>query len=178
MTQDPTLRRLEISNVTRRRALGMYEIFGGIIGLSFGAIMLTYAESGDVKIIMVVFMMLYVFSVTCGVLLLMNRERALPLSLVNQALQIFAAHFGSIGWMYISGLHFSLGIDIEEPGFFQFNMGISGFHFVIGGDPVFKRFMINVVAALLVLYIVQLRRNMRKEVLLKSTEQIGEPTIS
>ncbi|MGB8193373.1 MAG: hypothetical protein WCF67_15690 [Chitinophagaceae bacterium] len=175
MSLDPAIKKLETSNLTRRRALGIYQIFGGVVGIVMVlTIFLSALSEGSFLIPTFFILLLYCFSVVCGILLLGKKENGLTLSLINQAAQTIAFNFGSFGWMYFSGLHLSMGISITDSGFWHMGWGLIGFNIFLGGETQFQEFLINVVAAGLIYYIILLRRNIQKEIILKNTEEIAE----
>lgn len=170
--------KLETSNRTRRRALGIYQIFGGCIGLIWTMILLSQTYSDDLLLIIIMFILLFAFSITCGILLFMNHEKALSCSLVHQVIQLVSIYINGYGFVYASGFYLAMGIDLSEGGMFAVNAELSKLGFSMDDDNYPFRFMVNIGAAYLIYFIIELRRNMQKETVLKTAEDIATPASS
>ncbi|HYF30044.1 MAG TPA: hypothetical protein VD993_02890 [Chitinophagaceae bacterium] len=174
----PGIRKLQTSNTTRRRVLGFYQIVGGAIGLVMASLVLSHLFSTeyvrDYRLITIVsfVILLYIFSIACGTLLLMNKESAYSYSLAQQAAQVLSLDVGSFGFTYVSGVNLSVGIDVDGTAIMSFHVGISNFWATIGGEAGLHKIMFNLVAIYLIYYIIELRKNIRKEMVLKNAEDL------
>jgi hypothetical protein len=121
------------------KILAWYQIVGGILGilLSFWLLAHTDPISGLILILYLIAFGLYVFSIYCGRLLLIDKySTGLNLSIINQALQILSFSMFGYSFMYVSGMMF-----LGEITMFQDDNGFRlGLHFLSSGKELFVGF--------------------------------------
>lgn len=179
------IRRLETSNLTRRRALGLYEIAGGVLGIGLVSLGTSTFFSLGLNVVMLfaVSLALYIFSILSGILLLRNKEAGFSCSLLLQALQAVGFYLNSFGLVFVSGVNISIGMDVTGALDFSIYANVSNFEVRFGGVGIisrlgayedFAQLYVNLIAIALIYYIFQLRKNIQKEILLKAAHDIAE----
>lgn len=111
------------------RALGYYQIAGGIYGV-YAAIQLFIQEStlGGLTMLLYIFgFSLFGFSIYCGNLLRVANIKGINLSLWNQIIQVLQFSISSIAFGYFSGIRFSFGFDWSDRFIPDFALSLSGF---------------------------------------------------
>ncbi|WP_101443131.1 hypothetical protein [Pontibacter ramchanderi] len=141
------------------RAIALYQIIGGILGI---ALTLWVLFSGEMVIDQSALRIslfaggLYIFSILCGRMLFRNQKRGLVLSLINQVLQVVYFSFGAYAFQYVAGLRVGAGVDMVAGWVFKFRLALSSFHFSIGSDTGQKFIGVNLVALFLIFWIERL----------------------
>jgi hypothetical protein len=150
------------------RIIALYQIAGGIAGIGLMLIVvLILIRSAPLSIatfIMLVAVVLHGFSVYCGMLLLKKKYRSgLNLSVINQALQLVSIAISGYAYKYIAGLVFLVGFNpANSPKAYvsfswrpswQISISAGGNHVDIA---------INIIALLLLVFIIYVRRSMKK----------------
>ena len=186
----PGIRILERQNRSRRRLLGFYEIIGGVLGLglmSLGASSWLFDYGFTITMLCIVVTLLYIFSIVCGVLLMRNKEIGLSLSLILQIIQVAGFYFSWYGFVFVSGWNVSVGMDFSNGLDLSVYSSISNFGLKfegngiasqVGGDSSPFQFYFNLIAVFFIYSILLIRRNIQKEVLMKSAHDIAEPPIA
>ena len=158
------------------KVLSYYQIAGGIIGLGLTIWLIISLISFQwlLLLLFLIALLLYTFSIYCGVILFKNIETGLRFSKINQVLQVI--HFTALGYAfkYISGVHLSIGLDLTESLEFQFNMSISGWQFTINDDDPSIIVSLNLVALFLIVFIDKIKLKIKKEQLEKQVFEIGQ----
>jgi hypothetical protein len=161
---------------SKMKALGIYQIAGGIIGLllTFWIIAGLTAFPGLLLIILSVAIGLYSHSIYCGALLLKNKISGLGHSLINQFFQLMNFIVAGFAFQFISGVFLTIGLDLTDSFNFTFNIGISTWQININGDtePLMVNF--NLVALFLILFIEKLKKKINQENLEKQLASIGK----
>lgn len=129
-------------------ALGLYQIFGGVIGLFYLAVfLLRDFNSTSSQIIMSIgFLLLYTYGVLCGSLCLKKYQSAVRHTVVNQALQIVWFAIFGVCFKYGTGLYLVVGLDLTESLNVVANLGISNFEFSYNSGSEAIVFGLNIVA--------------------------------
>ena len=101
------------------RLLSFYQIIGGFLGIIlivWALISLSQVQTKGNMFILIgaafLPMLLYIFSVLCGIVLLKNKNKGINLSLINQLLQVVNISNYGFGFKYISGFYMTGGIDL------------------------------------------------------------------
>jgi hypothetical protein len=154
------------------RIIAWYQIAGGLAGIGLMLIvvliLIRTAPLSLATFIMLVAVALHGFSVYCGVLLLKNKYRkGLNLSVINQALQLVSVAIGGYGYKYIAGVAFLAGFNkANSPKVYisfswrpswQISISAGGNHVDIA---------INIIALLLLVFMIYLRGSINKQKLL------------
>jgi len=148
-----------LSTTNQIRAIAIYQIAGGVIGIALLVLVLFGGEvtvSQQVLRFGILAGLLYVFSILCGRLLFRNPRKGLKLSLVNQVLQVVYFSFGAWAFQYVAGLRIGMGIDMVGGWIFKFRLALSSFHLSAGSDIGQKFVGINLVALFLIFWMERL----------------------
>jgi hypothetical protein len=146
------------------KGLGIYQIIGGVIGL-FITIKLILEQETFPILLLVLFLIpivLYAYSIYCGILMLKLNEKGLFHSLINQYLQLI--NFSILGYMFqfVSGLYLSTGIDLTNLLKFKFNLGISSWQIIFNGEDENASISINLVALFLIIFIDKIKMKIKE----------------
>lgn len=135
--------------------LAAYQILGGVSGLGFTLYLITTLPNipALLFVVLAVPLILYSHSIIAGILILKKPLLGLKHSRINQVLQIFNFSFFGYTFQYISGLYFSIGIDITSSLEFKFNIGTSTWQIAIGSENIVSVFNFNLVALFLIIFI-------------------------
>jgi len=157
-------------------ALGYYQIAGGIIGICLLIWLVLSIISFNLllSIILLSALALFLFSIYSGISLLKNTGKGLRLSLVNQILQLVTFSFAGYAYQYISGVYFSVGLDLTESFNFTFYAGISSWKLNINTDSPEYIFSFNLVAFFLLVLIIRMRTELGRKKELTKIEDIGQ----
>ena len=167
---------LKKETVSKLKALGFYQIAGGIIGLLLTAwtiLNLTGIE-GVLLLIVSIAAALYFYSIYCGVLLLKKKITGLRYSLINQYLQLVSFSFFGFAFKYVSGIVLAVGIDLTESFYFIFDAAVSSWQISLYDDSAPFIVSFNFVAVFLILFIEKLKKQISKEQLDNQLALIGE----
>lgn len=141
-------------------ALGIYQIFGGALGLVFLVvfILIDFNSSANHIITSICFLLLYAYGVLCGSLCLKMHRAALQHTIGNQALQISWFAILGLSYKYGAGFYIAIGADITDSFEFVFNVGLSTLNlsFIRHSDKIM--FAVNIVAVWVVLRAMHLRK--------------------
>lgn len=158
------------------KILSYYQIAGGIIGLCLTAWLITTTSNFHwlLLLIFLIIILLYAFSVYCGLILLKNYEGGLKYSKINQLLQVISFSFLGYTFQYASGVHFYIGIDMSESFIFRFNLGISSWQININQDASVIIINLNLIALFLIMFIDKTVGKIRELNLNKQISEIGQ----
>jgi hypothetical protein len=136
------------------RILGVYQMFGGLVGIFLTLLIVSFSNISDLLLALFI-LLLFGYSIYCGLLLIGRSKKGLQYSKVNQILQ--AVHFTILGYgfKYVSGLFFSLGFDLTDGFSLEFYFGISNWLMDINADNVMMSLHVNFVALFLIALIVE-----------------------
>lgn len=145
------------------KGLSYYQIVGGLFGL--GLTVLTRIQLATTTNLLIFtlacFIASFTFSVICGLLLLKkNLKLGLPLSTVNQVLQVFSFSLAGYSFKYVAGLLLSLGLDLTDGFDFKINFSIPAFQADINTDSDVAFVGFNLVAVYLIYYIDKLQKDL------------------
>ena len=99
---------------------------------------------------------------------------ALPLSYINQCLQLINFAFGGYAYKYIAGVYLSLFFNFTHGLDFNITFGISQMELKFNTDSELIYLQINLMAIFIMIMIDKLRRNIKTEQLNLTTNKIGE----
>jgi len=146
------------------RALSIYQIAGGIIGLAFTVWLIinnVNSINGLLLFLILVAFALYSYSIYCGALLLRDYTWGLKHTLINQVLQVL--NFAMLGYafQYVSGVYISIGIDLTESFNIKFNTGISAWQINFNSDNQLLYVNLNLIALYLIVFTDNLKVKVR-----------------
>jgi len=160
--------------------LGLYQAFGGGIGMLFvlWALIQTAALTMHEVLVTAIALTLFGYSVYCGFLCLYSKGGCLKHSLINQLFQLAGVSFAGFSYMYAAGVFLSVGLDASAALDIKFRFGISKIDLIVN-DSRPSALHINLVALLLVLWIDRLSRRLKTEDVYHKIADIGrnEPII-
>lgn len=163
-------------NQLKLRALSIYQIFGGIVGLGFLLFLIIQIQISNSLLILILFFAaaLFSYSIFCGIILLKNFKRGLTHSFINQVLQLLNFSIGGFAFQYVSGLFLSVGVDLSESFYLKLNLGISTWNLGINTEDSLTIINVNLVALYLIVFIDRMQTKFQKEELEKQIQSIGE----
>lgn len=167
---------LSKSIISKLKILGIYQIGGGIIGLGLTVWVISglTITTFPLIFILLIAVVLYVYSIYCGILLLKKNISGLKHSLINQLLQIINFSIFGFTFQYISGVFISAGLDLTDSLFLMFNFGVSQWQITINGNKEILILNFNVVALFLVFFIEKLRKEISREQAERQITSIGQ----
>src|SRR3954468_13725250 len=100
--------------IKKLRALAIYQIIGGVLGLiiTIWAVIEYATFTPFIILLFAIAFVLYIFSLLSGWLLWNQYTAGIQCSLINQYLQIIQFTIGGWAYTYVSGGYFSLGVDL------------------------------------------------------------------
>jgi len=150
--------------------LGIYQLLGGLWGLLLMGFYLY--DSFDHSTISWVFLtlgvVLFSFSSVCGILCIKQERYALPLSRVNQVLQLITISGTNFGCRFVTGVAIFAGLNLEDGFGLSFSFDFTSLSFYVSDEVEDKIVMIN----LLALYLL-----FNFNVLIKENKINNEPTL-
>lgn len=143
--------------------LGLYQIIGGGVGILFLLSSLTSFSELSIIIILILLagLILFSFSVFCGILCLKSFNTALRYSVINQFLQIVGFAVFGFFFKYVAGIFVSAGIDLFDGFKLTFNFGISEFQLFFNRENDHAGINLNFFA-LGIIYWIEKIKNKRK----------------
>lgn len=145
---------------TRLKALGIYQIIGGVQGIVLTIWLLTKTApfSGLILPVYLIALALYFFSIYCGSLLLKQKETGLNLSLINQFLQLVNFTISGFAFKYVSGIDLTFGLSLPTYTGFKIDLGISSWIINLDGDEDSMLIYLNFIALYLIIFISKLKK--------------------
>ena len=133
--------------------LAIYQIIGGLLGLLFMTRFIWFVTLLDIGYDVLVFagVLLYLFSIYCGIILLQSKSNSLILSIFCQSFQAVSVSLFGFAYKYVSGFLFSIVLESSDTFHVRFGFSLSSFSFVIGTDADDRRFEFNIVAMLIIM---------------------------
>jgi hypothetical protein len=156
-------------------ALSIYQIIGGLIGL--GSIAYLIATTDPLPILLLPILsfavVLYGYSIYCGIVLSKRSLPGLKYSKINQLLQV--VHFTLFGYsfQYVSGVHFSPGLDLTKFLNFKLNLSLSTWQININTGEPDMLISLNVVALFLIVFIDKAMDQLKEAELEAQVVQLG-----
>jgi len=154
--------------------IGIYQIAGGIVGMAvvIGIVSQSYeALNLTLSLILSWVAVLYIYSVYCGVLMVIGNSKGLNHTQINQYLQVISIFAYGFAFQYYSGIYFSVGIYLTPPIHLTSSWGLSTFRMNVASKSDSIIFNLNLVALGLILYT---DRIIRKEKAGALSDQEGE----
>lgn len=148
------------------KALAAYQVAGGILGIALTAWAMYIDEIVITPLVIrlgLLATVLYIFSIVCGRMLLLNPKSGLTFSIFNQVLQVIYFSFGTIGYHYVAGLRIGVGVDMVEGWTLKFRLALSSFQFELGTDIGHKFIGINLVALFLIFWMEKLQAKTKEQ---------------
>lgn len=164
--------------------LGLYQIFGGGIGILFllWALINTTNFTASLIVLLVFALSLFSFSIYCGYRCVYLKENCLKYSLANQLLQLVGLSFAGVSYMYAAGVFIAFGLDSSAAFDIKLRFGISKAALSINNSSSMFAIHINLIALILLLWIDRLMRRLRTENEYHKIAEIGNsesiPTLS
>src|SRR4051812_23121023 len=155
--------------IKKLRALAIYQVIGGLLGLIVTILAVIQFASFTPFIILLfaVAFGLYIFSLISGWLLWNQYTAGIQCSLINQYLQIVQFAIGGCAYTYISGGYFSLGIDLTYSYRLLVHFGIiSTWQLKAFTQTPLVQLSFNFIAILLVIFLTQVKRDLEDDILL------------
>jgi hypothetical protein len=166
--------------IKKLRALAIYQIIGGLLGLIITvlAIMGFHSFTPFIISLFAIAFGLYIFSLLSGWLLWNQYTSGIKCSLINQYLQIVQFTIAGWAYTYISGAYFSLGVDLTYSYKILIDFGIvSTWQLKAFTQSDAVQLSFNFVAILLVVFLTHVKRDLEDDVLLENLLTEEEPTL-
>ena len=128
--------------------LAVYQIAGGLLGIVLMGNLFFAADFTPILYVMIICvgLLLYIFSIYCGIILFQSKSNSLVLSFVCQSLQAISVSFFGFYYKYVSGFLFSIILESTDSFHLRFGLNLSSFSFVIGGDSDGRTIEFNTIA--------------------------------
>lgn len=157
--------------------LAIYQIVGGLIGLY--SLISPVGEAilhGDtVNITGLIGMILFSYSIFCGITLWQRKSHSLIHTLVNQYLQLVQIVRSGFAFGYVAGFSMTLNLEISESFFPWLKIDFAQFFFNIGSETDTRMVGINIISLLLLLLIHHELKSIWKERIRDEIDSIGKP---
>lgn len=134
-------------------ALGVYQIIGGVQGLVFSYWIVNVSFSIILLFDILFALGAYGFSICCGILLIRKHKSGLICSKINQLLQVIQLVMLGYGFSYISGISFSVGLDLTDGAVIGLDFGLSNWKIAINSELETSMVRLNIVALFLIVVI-------------------------
>ena len=156
--------------------LGLYQIFGGSIGILvlIWGIFKSNNFSGFIILIYLLVLIFFLYSIFCGTLCLKTEKNALVHSLTNQLIQVIGFAIFGFAFKYFAGLYFTFGINLTESIKSGFGVGISKFNFNFNIEKDRLEIDFNLIALAIIYWIDKLMKKVREEKALRQALTIGD----
>jgi hypothetical protein len=157
--------------IKKLRALAIYQVIGGLLGLiiTIWAVIQYPSFTPFIIFLFAIAFGLYIFSLLSGWLLWNQYTAGIQCSLINQYLQIVQFTIAGWAYTYISGCYFSLGIDLTYTYKVLVNFGIiSTWQLKAFTQTDAVQLSFNFVAILLIVFLTHVKRDLEEDVLLEN----------
>jgi hypothetical protein len=155
------------------RLLGIYQIVGGLMGIILTLLMVDFYNISN--FLLVVFaLLLFGYSIYCGILLIRKPKKGLRNSKANQILQTIHFSILGYGFKYVSGLFFSLGFDLTDGFLINIYFGISNWLINANADDAAMNVHLNFVALFLIVLIDKWQRELKTKEMKETIRSIGQ----
>ncbi|RZK02933.1 MAG: hypothetical protein EOO46_18215 [Flavobacterium sp.] len=164
---------------SKTNILAFYQIFGGLFGVGLFVYLLSMSFQRQTMphLLMTVLFLIaigtFCYSIFCGIQIFRNEKSGLKHSWINQVVQIFSFSISGYGFQYVSGLYFSIGLDLTDSLLFKFNLGTSMWQLYFNQDFNQIKIEINILALLLIVFIDRQLKKIRDEDLEAHLSTIG-----
>ncbi len=171
---------LRLETAAKIKALGIYQIAGGVIGLGLTAIAITRATDISALLLLILGLAggLYCYSIYCGFLLMKKNFAGLNHSQVNQCLQLIGFSIIGITFQYTSGVFVVIGAQFTNGITLGAEAGLSSWKMAITNATGYLAFHFNLVAFCLILFIEVLKKTIRKEMMEMQLDTLGHASDS
>jgi len=166
--------------IKKLKALAIYQIIGGLLGLiiTIWAAIQYPSFTPFIILLFAIAFGLYIFSLLSGWLLWNQYTAGIQCSLINQYLQIVQFTIGGWAYTYISGCYFSLGVDLTYAYKVIFNFEIiSTWQLKAFTQADAVQLSFNFVAILLLVFLTHVKRDLEEDVLLENLLTEEESTL-
>jgi len=149
--------------------LGIYQLTGGVIGLLIliWAALHTPFLTSFIVLVYCIVVLVFSYSIVCGILCFKLHPQALHYSLVNQLLQLISIAIAGFSFHYCAGIYLNFGINLTHTIRLDAGLGISGFIFNFNKEPDEMTLYINIVALLLIIWIERIKKRTNREQMLQ-----------
>ena len=155
--------------------LGIYQIAGGMLGVAVVIGLFNRSLDsfdGALTLILSWVAILYIYSIYCGVLLIIGNRKGLNQTQINLYLQVISVFVYGFAFQYYSGIYLSVGVYLIHPLHFTTSWGLSTFRMNLAGKSDTILFNLNLVALGLILYTDKLIRKERAKELFDQQQRL------
>ena len=161
---------IPISTSKKVRALGIYQILGGLFGIGLMLYMIDFLTLPPfLRFFFFIGFVLFTFSIYCGVLLFLRPALGLKCSTYNQLFQTISFSVSGYAFQYISGVCLMVGLDMTESINFKFTAGTPAWRLSINDENQLLLVSFNIFSFFLLLMIDKLQSKMSES---QSEEQV------
>ena len=145
--------------------LAIYQIVGGLLGIAFMTRFLSFVTLSNIVYDVLVFagVLLYLFSIYCGIILFQSKSNSLILSIVCQSFQAVSVSLFGFAYKYVSGLLFSIVLESSDTFHVRFSFSLSSFSFVIGTNTDDRSIEFNIIAMLIIMVLFHAIKSVNRE---------------
>lgn len=169
----------ELSKSTRIRlkVLGWYQVVGAVFGILVSVFFLlsTGALNGLTLLLCGLALLMYCFSVYCGLLLIeLKHQRGLPVTIVNQILQSFSIFIAGYGYFYLAGFDIIFKLQAAFPNIrYNLDFGLaSKWEFDFKSDDHTFSIGVNLIAILLIYFCYRLQQKIKEKTYFEASDYI------
>jgi len=159
MFRDEKLNSIETQK--KIKAVGLYQIFGGLLGLIVIAIASFSTPSDRLLYLIIPGLILFGFSIYVGKLTYVQSRNWLNLTIINQVLQIVGIYIGGYGLEYVSGVGLGFTIDLTNQLLIGVNFNLSTLNYRLNLSPEKYFFSFNMTAMFIIYYVEKIRVNQK-----------------
>jgi hypothetical protein len=134
------------------KTIGLYQVFGGVLGLLLMAPDLRFCDTVTTSLSFVL-ILFFLFSVFAGIKLYKLKPGGRTASIWSQALQIFTVAAGNFYYSFISGISFQLTLDLTDDIKIGFESATSRLSIILQGTEDHFYFGINLVPILIIMFL-------------------------
>lgn len=145
--------------------LAVYQILGGSLGIILTAYYFSsLAVSNNLIILIGLAIVIYVYSILCGVLIFLKEDNNLIYSTINQYLQLINFSLMGYSFKYISGFFLNVGIDFTDAINFKFGAGLSTWDLGFNTHSNMLEININLVAIFIITFIDRIKKRINYQI--------------
>ena len=141
------------------KALGLYQIIGGLIGFVSIGIQGFSLSNDKLLCLLLPGALLFGFSIYVGIQAYLQSKNCLNLTIINQLMQLVGIYIGHYGFAYVSGLGLDITIDLSEHILFGMSTTLSTLNYRLGLEPEKYVFSFNIVSILIIYYAEKFKKN-------------------
>ena len=143
------------------KAIGIYQIVGGLIGFIVIAIASFSTPTDKLVYLILPGLILFGFSIYVGKQTYEQNKNSLNLTIINQLIQLLGIYIGKYGFEYISGLSLGFTVDLSDKLLIGVNFHLSTLNYRLGLEPEKYFFSFNFVSIAIIYYTEKIKNSVK-----------------